>query len=130
MSIQIRTIHVTQDNYCREKKRLNNYCNQCNPARCAIRHLRYLIINNDMPGFVCLRRGNASLLAVKHGLTFYRHHMLNHVEEIPQGDPELALAGDDPELQQQFRVNRAHTYRGHSLDSNSAIYNFATEDLN
>ncbi len=55
--------------------------------------------------------------------------MLQHVEEIPQGDPEQALAGDDPELQQEFRVNHVHIYRGHSLESNPAIYSFPTEDL-
>ncbi len=53
--------------------------------------------------------------------------MLHHVEEIPQGDPERALAGEDPELQQEFRGNRAHIYRGHTLHSNPAIYNFPTE---
>ncbi len=55
--------------------------------------------------------------------------MLQHVDKLPQSDPEQALAGDDPDLQQEFLVNRAHIYRGHSLDSNPAIYNFPTEDL-
>ncbi len=34
--------------------------------------------------------------------------MLNHVDELSQGDPEQALAGDYPELQQEFKVNRTH----------------------
>ncbi len=59
-----------------------------------------------------------------------RADLRQHVEEIPQGDPKRTLAGDDPELQQEFRVNRAHIYRGHSFDSNPAIYNFPTGDLN
>ena len=38
--------------------------NQCIPARCAIRHLRDLITNNDILWLVRLGRGNACLLPV------------------------------------------------------------------
>ena len=76
------------------------------------------------------RESSSSYTCLRCGEVFsnreYRHRMLQHVEEIPQGDPERALAGDDPELQQEFRVNHAHIYRGHSLESIPVIYNFPT----
>ncbi len=57
----------------------------------------------------------------------YRHRILNHLGELPQCNPEQALAvRDDPEFQQEFRVNHSHIYRGHNLESYPAVYSFST----
>ncbi len=78
------------------------------PASFAISNLVVLMSNNVTICLAHLERGNVVLLPrdrvihvaaagdkFSNRADLYRHHVLNHVEELPQGNPEQALAGDD-----------------------------------